>query len=349
MSCDEYDIVEVDNRKYRVKKSIQPHLSVSNELSEKTSYDMKEYCDEPDCIYVPSLSSKEQVEEIFKKAEITPRTTDCTIKLLIPNKLHGQIIGKGGINISPIKEECQCKIAFASSDDTPDLVRIEGVNEDKVREAMERLKNVCINVFCSLKSTHTIQIPFKSSDLLKQIEIFQEQLVKIDGLNPNYLQKPQALHLTLTTLSICTEQQVEVASKLLEDMAPRIYSILNNKPLLFELCGISAMGNEEATRVIYIKVKTNDEQINKIIEEIKQTFNKYLDKQNQSEVILHMTLFNTNKLKNGKSFVIDASDIVRKYTGKSFGKYKAESLVFSSMINKIMGTKYALINSIPLP
>ncbi|GAB1222154.1 hypothetical protein ENUP19_0096G0001, partial [Entamoeba nuttalli] len=141
MSCDEYDIVEVDNRKYRVKKSIQPHLSVSNEISEKTSYDMKEYCDEPDCIYVPSLSSKEQVEEIFKKAEITPRTTDCTIKLLIPNKLHGQIIGKGGINISPIKEECQCKIAFASSDDTPDLVRIEGVNEDKVREAMERLKN----------------------------------------------------------------------------------------------------------------------------------------------------------------------------------------------------------------
>ena len=117
-----------------------------------------------------------------------------------------------------------------------------------------------------------------------------------------------------------------------------------------EFNGITTFGNPRNARVIYVKVKMNEELLDPIMEVISSAFDKFIDKkEKQRDVTFHLTIFNTNKLKDGSHFTIDASDIIKKYQGKSFGIYKADSIDFAQMINRWVDTKYKLLNSIPLP
>ena len=354
MSLDEYEIKEIDGRQYRVRKNVEIHLSQSamaeqNRLEKLNEQEMK-YRDEPDCQQIPPLSLMEQVDYIFEHAEITQRTTDTTIRINIPQVLHQKIIGKGGCNINPIKEQYHCKITFAPTEDTPDMIKIDGYNEEYVMEAFKQLKVVVSSVFNQIGDTHFLCIPIKSQDLRNQIEKFQKEIAREFRLNEKFLQRPEALHITLKTLSIVLPEQIERAKKLLEEISEKIYSIMNNEKLIIELSGITAMGNARSTRVIYIKIKLNEELLDKIIDEIHSTFEPYLSKKYQSkEVLLHLTIFNTNRLKDGSHTTIDATEIIRKYQGKVFGKCKADTIDLAQMVNRMVGTSYEFLNSIPLP
>ncbi|ELP93009.1 hypothetical protein EIN_052040 [Entamoeba invadens IP1] len=343
MSLDEYEILEVEGRKYRVRRKVEQHVSQSVEPQQPTlTFD-----DEPACQISIPLDLAGQAVECFEKAQFTNRTTDCHVYLSIPSSLHPQIIGKSGQNVQPIKEECQCRISFGSEEDN-DLVRVEGTDEKLVKEALKRLEAITIQAFDIVRKTHFIYLPFKSHDLLKQIENFQEVLVKTENLNPTYLQRPEALHLTLQTLDIATEDQLNVAKKLLDSMSDRIYEILKSQPLIFDFSGIGIFGTSKNARVMFVKAKPNNpEAMDLIVEEIKKVFGKLY--KFPEELNIHLTIYNTNKLKDGQQITFNAEEILNKYSGKGFGKYRAETIELASMTNKMFKTKFQLFNSIPLP
>ncbi|KAL7722576.1 Activating signal cointegrator 1 complex subunit [Entamoeba marina] len=351
MSLNEYTIITIDGRQYRKRVEVQQStlnqsqgLLDSSDLNNSTMYEDEPQCEQP-------LTTEQQVNSLFSTAEVTARTTDTTIKISIPQIYHKQIIGRSGTDISKIKEENKCKIAFAANEDYPDEVRIEGIEEQKVIGAMERLKTLFFSRIQQLHYTHFLCIPFKSADLLNQIEQFQATLSKVDGIPRNYLTRAQSLHLTLSVMKIILPEQVDVASVILGNTSSFIYSLLNNHPLMFEFCGIDCMGDPRATSVLYVKVKPTKDVFEKIVELLKNALGYYIDdKTMKQKLLLHLTIFNTNKIKSvGKKAVIDATDIIKKYSGKSFGKYPAETIDLCQMNNKQLNLSYSHITSIPLP
>lgn len=255
--------------------------------------------------------------EKSSKFKIQKDETGFVFKMSVDSSFYGLIIGKGGKNISQLSNSSGCSIKMPRSNEN--FILIKSKKEENIIKACEAIENLIneksiFNYFVSIPLNDTFG---EISELALKIE----SLLSVDAIKID----PKKLHFTLLMLSLNNQQQIEQACQIFEKIKPKIISMIKSSPILIDWSGINVFGSFEKAKTIYLEPNFNTTSIlNPIIELIIEAFYEaglitYLQK--RDEIILHATLFNTNKSK------IDA----KKLKLKPFNVEKLKPIELSSI------------------
>ncbi|XP_061491277.1 activating signal cointegrator 1 complex subunit 1 [Rhineura floridana] len=251
----------------------------------------------------------------------TERGYQCAVD--IPSPLYKYIIGKKGETKKKLETETRTSISIPKPGVEGEIV-ITGQHRNGVVSARTRI-DVLVESFRKKQPfTHFLSFALNQLAIQEKFLQFKEEVLERCsndyGVSSSLFQNPAKLHLTIGTLVLLNEQEIQKAQDLLQRCKEDfVNSIAGGKPLTVEVAGIEYMNDDPAMiDVLYAKVHMKDgsNKLQLIADRLTDRFvTSGLMMNEWDRVKLHATVMNT-------VFRKDLSD--EKQHSRTAGKYFKE-------------------------
>ncbi|NXW78420.1 ASCC1 protein, partial [Hirundo rustica] len=253
--------------------------------------------------------------------EETERGFRCRVE--VPSPLYKYIIGKKGETKKRLETETQTSISIPKPGVEGEIV-IMGQHRSGVVSARTRI-DVLLDSFRKKQPfTHFLSFALNQPTIQEKFLQFKEQVLekcsKDHGVSSSLFQNPAKLHLTLGTLVLLNEQEIQKACDLLQRCKEDFVDhITGGQPLTVEVSGVEYMNDDPAmTDVLYAKVHMKDgsDRLQMIADQlVKQFVASGLMLKEWDRVKLHATVMNTLFRKDPSTYRADERN--NTMTGKS--------------------------------
>ncbi|NXT89051.1 ASCC1 protein, partial [Anhinga rufa] len=231
--------------------------------------------------------------------EETEKGFQCRVE--VPSPLYKYIIGKKGETKKRLETETRTSISIPKPGVEGEIV-ITGQNRSGVISARTRI-DVLLDSFRKKQPfTHFLSFALNQPNIQEKFLQFKEEVLekcsKDHGVSSSLFQNPAKLHLTLGTLVLLNEQEIQKARDLLQRCKEDfVDQIAGGKPLTVEVAGVEYMNDDPATTdVLYAKVHMKDgsDRLQVIADQLVERFvASGLMLKEWDRVKLHATVMNT--------------------------------------------------------
>ncbi|XP_053928159.1 activating signal cointegrator 1 complex subunit 1 isoform X2 [Cuculus canorus] len=219
----------------------------------------------------------------------------------VPSLLYKYIIGKKGETKKRLETETRTSISIPKPGVEGEIV-ITGQHRSGVISARTRI-DVLLDSFRKKQPfTHFLSFALNQPAIQEKFLQFKEEVLekcsKDHGVTSSLFQNPAKLHLTLGTLVLLNEQEIQKACGLLQQCKEDfVDQITGGKPLTVEVAGVEYMNDDPAmTDVLYAKVHMKDgsDKLQVIADQLVERFvASGLMLKEWDRVKLHATVMNT--------------------------------------------------------
>jgi activating signal cointegrator complex subunit 1 len=298
-------------------------------------------------------------ENDFFEIETIENGSKFQLKVHIPQAFHSQIIGSKGATKKRLEQETSSQITVPKINTKDTTVVIKSSSKRNVVAARNRLDLIVIAGRSKLQFTHFLSVPFTTAEIQKNYAQFKSSVLQdldVFGIDESLFQKPEKLHLTITTLSLLDNEDRAIAAELLQDCKEFfIHPILQEGLLKVRLAGLNYMNDDpRSVDVLYATVVS--EQLQEIANGIDDYFatRGYTHPKNDN-VKLHVTLMNSlfrdnddavekdlprEKDRKQQRVTFDASAILNKYKDFFFGEFEISEIHLSQRFSKASNGYY---------
>ncbi|KAG9288317.1 hypothetical protein G9A89_021348 [Geosiphon pyriformis] len=279
-------VVTINNRTYRLPTQTIPESF----LKEKTTEIFVE---------APSKNSSFPEDQLKKPAPPDNNKTQeeyNTLELNIPQIYHKFIIGKGGSSLNAIQRETSTNIKCTRG---ANIIVIKGTSKS-VELAKNRLQDIVKVSTPKLPPNYFLSLPIADPRVNEKINAFHSGIMSmsLSDIYRSTLIRPVRLHITLGTLRLYRQEEVEGAVRLLKDLSTEISDLIGTKPVLAKLSGLSVMEEEQTkAQTLYARVEEPEDQevLKSLYEFLKEKFTKAGYYKNENRPMkLHVTLIKTS-------------------------------------------------------
>uniref|UniRef100_A0A8C8RIA8 Activating signal cointegrator 1 complex subunit 1 n=1 Tax=Pelusios castaneus TaxID=367368 RepID=A0A8C8RIA8_9SAUR len=254
--------------------------------------------EEEDDFYAGSGDPRDEPYDAFLVEE-TEKGFQCAVE--VPSLLYKYIIGKKGETKKRMETETRTSISIPKPGMEGQIV-ITGQQRSGVISARTRI-DVLVESFRKKQPfTHFLSFALNQPVIQEKFLQFKEEVLekcsKDHGVSSSLFQNPAKLHLTIGTLVLLNEQEIQKACELLqkskEDFTDKT---VGGKPLTVEVAGIEYMNDDPAMiDVLYAKVHMKDgsDKLQLIANRLMEQFvSSGLMMKEWDSVKLHATIMNT--------------------------------------------------------
>ncbi|XP_067996446.1 activating signal cointegrator 1 complex subunit 1 isoform X3 [Melanerpes formicivorus] len=276
-------LIRIGERVYR-KNAIQEQSYQQEEEEDFSAVSPGDCSDEPCDAFV--------VEE-------TEKGFQCRVE--VPSPLYKYIIGKKGETKKRLETETRTSISIPKPGVEGEIV-ITGQHRGGVISARTRI-DVLLDSFRKKQPfTHFLSIALNQPNIQERFLQFKEEVLEKcsqdPGVSSSLFQTPAKLHLTLGTLVLLNEQEIQKACHLLQRCKEDfVDQIAGGKPLTVEVAGVEYMNDDPAMiDVLYAKVHMKDgsDRLQVIADQLVERFvASGLMLKEWDRVKLHATVMNT--------------------------------------------------------
>ncbi|KAJ1142893.1 hypothetical protein NDU88_009205 [Pleurodeles waltl] len=229
----------------------------------------------------------------------TEKGYECT--LAIPSKLFKFIIGKKSETKRKIESETRTSISIPKPGLEGEIV-ITGQQRNGVISARTRIEVIADTFRKREPFTHFLSFALNHPEIQQRFHQFKEEVLekcsKDRGVDSSIFQNSAKLHLTIGTLILLNEQEVQRACELLQRCKEDfIDKYVGGNSLKLEVAGIEYMNDDPAmVDVLYAKVRLKDasEKLQLIADLLMERFvSSGLMLREWDRVKLHATIMNT--------------------------------------------------------
>ncbi|XP_074965486.1 activating signal cointegrator 1 complex subunit 1 isoform X1 [Phalacrocorax aristotelis] len=295
--------------------------------------------------------------------EETEKGFQCRVE--VPSPLYKYIIGKKGETKKRLETETRTSISIPKPGVEGEIV-ITGQHRSGVISARTRI-DVLLDSFRKKQPfTHFLSFALNQPNIQEKFLQFKEEVLekcsKDHGVSSSLFQNPAKLHLTLGTLVLLNEQEIQKARDLLQQCKEDfVDQIAGGKPLTVEVVGVEYMNDDPAmTDVLYAKVHMKDgsDRLQVIADQLVERFvASGLMLKEWDRVKLHATVMNTlfrkdpsaeeqNNTMTGKSSFkeresFNGQNILKLFENFYFGEVQLDSVRLSQRFSSDASGYYA--------
>ncbi|XP_027566907.1 activating signal cointegrator 1 complex subunit 1 isoform X2 [Pipra filicauda] len=282
----------------------------------------------------------------------------------VPSPLYKYIIGKKGETKKRLETETRTSISIPKPGVEGEIV-ITGQQRSGVVSARTRI-DVLLDSFRKKQPfTHFLSFALNQPAIQEKFLQFKEEVLEKcsqdHGVSSSLFQNPAKLHLTLGTLVLLNEQEIQKACDLLQQCKEDfVDQITGGKPLTVEVAGVEYMNDDPAvTDVLYAKVRMKDgsDRLQVIADRLVERFvASGLMLKEWDRVKLHATVMNTlfrkdpteerNNTMTGKSSFkeresFNGRNILKLFENFYFGEVQLDSVRLSQRFSSDTSGYYA--------
>ncbi|NXV65617.1 ASCC1 protein, partial [Molothrus ater] len=294
--------------------------------------------------------------------EETERGFQC--RLEVPSPLYKYIIGKKGETKKRLETETRTSISIPKPGVEGEIV-ITGQQRSGVISARTRLEVLLDSFRRRQPFTHFLSLPLNQPAIQQNFLHFKEEVLhkcsKDHGVSSSLFQNPAKLHLTIGTLVLLNEQEIQRACDLLQQCKEDfVDQITGGQPLTVEVAGVEYMNDDPAmTDVLYAKVHMKDgsDRLQMLADQLVERFvASGLMLKEWDKVKLHATVMNTlfrkdpteerNNTMPGKSSFkeresFNGQNILKLFENFHFGEVQLDSVRLSQRFSSDASGYYA--------
>ncbi|XP_001509416.2 activating signal cointegrator 1 complex subunit 1 [Ornithorhynchus anatinus] len=231
--------------------------------------------------------------------EQTDRGFRCAVE--VPSALFKYIIGKKGETKKRLEMETRTSISIPKPGVEGEIV-ITGQQHAGVVSARTRIDVLMESFRRKQPFTHFLSFPLNQAVVQKGFLEFREKVLescsKDRGVNSCLFQNPEKLHMTIGTLVLLNEREIQRAQDLLQQCKEEfINQIAGGKPLPVKMAGVEYMNDDPSTiDILYAKVHMKDgsDRLQLIADQLVERFvASGLMLKEWDKVKLHATIMNT--------------------------------------------------------
>lgn len=288
--------------------------------------------------------------------------------LEVSDSYFGIIIGRNGENKMKLERETSTKIKIPPRN-KGQFITIEGKSKSNVASCRNRLNIIISTARHKSAATHFLSIPFIFENFKLKLNEFKEKVLKScgadRGIDATIFQNEHKLHLTICTLTLLGEIEIDQAYALLEDCRKTFIKdmLVNSKGLEVHIKGLEYMNDDPSQAdVIYAKVNqtnSNDKSLSILQTMVDKLMDKFveagLSKKQYDRVKLHVTVINTLMRKetqldassNQNSGIeskeresFDARNVLKQFADFDFGIYMLKEIHLSIRFTTNNNTGY---------
>ncbi|CAM2117545.1 activating signal cointegrator 1 complex subunit 1 isoform X1 [Caretta caretta] len=295
--------------------------------------------------------------------EETERGFQCAVE--VPSSLYKYIIGKKGETRKRLETETRTSISIPKPGMEGQIV-ITGQQRSGVISARTRIDVLAESFRKKQPFTHFLSFALNQPAIQKKFLQFKEEVLekcsKDHGVSSGLFQNPAKLHLTIGTLVLLNEQEIQKACELLQrSKEDFINKTVGGQSLTVEVAGIEYMNDDPAMiDVLYAKVHMKDgsDKLQLIADRLMEQFvTSGLMMKEWDRVKLHATIMNTlfrkdpnveekNNATTGKSSLkeretFDGRNILKIFENFYFGELQLNSVHLSQRFSTDSSGYYA--------
>ncbi|OWF52184.1 activating signal cointegrator 1 complex subunit 1-like [Mizuhopecten yessoensis] len=223
------------------------------------------------------------------------------LSLDIPSALFKHIIGRKGETRRRIENETRTQIRIPKSGQEGPIA-IVGVDRKGIVSAKTRIDVIVSTARQKEQFTHFLSIPVTSAKIIENFLEFKDDVLREcdgdRGIDSTIFQKQEKLHLTLGTLVLLSEAEVQQALDVLQQCHEDLVGpILKGQRLAPRIQGVEYMNDDPScVDVLYAKLEPGEDldKLQILVDRIVEKFNiNGLIQQSYSSVKLHITIMNT--------------------------------------------------------
>jgi len=221
-------------------------------------------------------------------------------KLCISSAYYGFLIGRNGEKKQSLERETQTKI-FIPGRGKGEQVKIQGKSKSDVVSCRDRIILLISSARHQKPFTHLLTFPLCFDNLIRNFKQFKEDVLKNcsndRGVDESIFQNPNKLHLTICTLNLTGDMELDQAVGALDECRKTfVRDLLESKPLAVHIKGLEYM-NDDPSEVDVLYAKVNSQDSNKIQGIANKLMEKFVEigfsKKQYDQVKLHATVMNT--------------------------------------------------------
>ncbi|NXF06458.1 ASCC1 protein, partial [Smithornis capensis] len=294
--------------------------------------------------------------------EETEQGFQCRVE--VPSPLYKYIIGKKGETKKRLETETRTSISIPKPGVEGEVV-ITGQHRSGVISARTRI-DVLLDSFRKKQPfTHFLSFALNQPAIQEKFLQFKEEVLEKcsqdHGVSSSLFQNPAKLHLTLGTLVLLNEHEIQKSCDLLQRCKEEfVDQITGGKPLTVEVAGVEYMNDDPAmTDVLYAKVHMKDgsDRLQVIADQLVKRFvASGLMLKEWDRVKLHATVMNTlfrkdpteegSKTMTGKSSFkeresFNGRNILKLFENFWFGEVQLDSVRLSQRFSSDASGYYA--------
>ncbi|CEF68289.1 Activating signal cointegrator 1 complex subunit 1 [Strongyloides ratti] len=271
------------------------------------------------------------------------------IKFSIPIFFYGKIIGAKGVSRSKIERKFGCKIFVPEKDSTSNEIEvISKVSYENVERCKEAIDEIVTETRNKMPFSHFVSFSFwDNSELQKKFLKFIERAKIFSGLEDEYFQLPNKLHITICMATLVDEMEEKIVINCLKNVIDKMVKpLLGGKSVKIQIKGFSVMNDDpKKANVLYGKVDCP------VLQNIGEEINNELKKtglcvDDKSDLKLHLTLINTTFLKgkNKKDKTFDGTKIIEKLNDFDFGEIEFSKITLNKRFTSEDDGSYTIIH-----
>lgn len=257
---------------------------------------------------------------------VLTKTGKFTTSFYVPSSLLSYIVGTKASKLRSLEKTTNTQIKVPKQNEKGD-VKIIGDTERKVASARTQISMIVMQRKDKLPISHFVSIPMVSQSIKEKLTEFKREILKdpARGVTESIFQNPEKLHLTITTLTLVDDEEINAAKTVLNNCYEEVLSKIfdRNKKYRIHLKGLEIMNDDPySVNVLYGNVQMDDNvELQRASEAIAEYYRKSgLAKKQYDNVKLHVTLMNTSfRRPEEKRETFDADDILKKYKDYYFG------------------------------
>lgn len=153
---------------------------------------------------------------------------------------RGAIIGKkGATKYKIIRESGVKEINIPDSERDEDIV-LKGYDEESLQHARDLIFKIIDEVQSkeANKATHFISIPLIDPDFMSKVERLYDDWMELStdkDFLASIIMPPKCLHLTIATMCLKNEKEIQKAIDLMRSLASQVYDMLNTHSALLKV------------------------------------------------------------------------------------------------------------------
>ncbi|CAL1545826.1 unnamed protein product [Lymnaea stagnalis] len=304
--------------------------------------------------------------------DITETKRGLSLSLLVPDTYFKYIIGKKGETKKRMEAETQTQICVPKPGDRQQHLVIYGHERKGIVSAKTRIDVLIDSARQHQPFTHFLSIPVTSPDVIERFQFFKAEVLDRfsgeKGVDESLFQNPKRLHLTLGTLVLLNDNEIEKATSLLKACEEELIKpFLQNETLQVPICGLEYMNDDPAeVDVLYAKVQPgkSSQRLQELVDIIVNKFtSEGVVKREHDHVKMHVTVMNTlmrkdpsaisenqsakHGIKLRESF--DAREILKTFQDFNFGSQHIASIQLSQRHSTNVNGYYNCASYISLP
>lgn len=285
-------------------------------------------------------------------------------RLEVPSPLYKYIIGKKGETKKRLETETRTSISIPKPGVEGEIV-ITGQQRSGVVSARTRLEVLLDSFRRRQPFTHFLSLPLNQPAIQQNFLHFKEEVLhkcsKDHGVSSSLFQNPAKLHLTIGTLVLLNEQEIQRACDLLQQCKEDfVDQITGGQPLTVVVAGVEYMNDDPAmTDVLYAKVHMKDgsDRLQMLADQLVERFvASGLMLKEWDRVKLHATVMNTlfrkdpteertNTMPGKSSFKeresFNGQNILKLFENFHFGEVQLDSVRLSQRFSSDASGYYA--------